>query len=678
MEIQLSHLTLHNFGIFKDCKIDFKGKDIIGILAEYQDDKTRSNRSGKTLILEAIKYNLIGTTRAKRNINMIHHGQESMMVTCIYSDSDGKEYKVRRGVDLKGNSVLELDWVEKTREAQEAIKDLFGVDREDFELTSYFKQSDINGFMDLSPAEKSKYLMQSMDITHWKEKYDLVAEDVKKYSNKLRDNETIKKALEQSLEDSDDLEAVESDYKSKVKKLSKDKKKLTEKSDILKSQIIIVKQKKTDAISKCRHLQERIDEINNSSGDIERWNEIIKKCHKENQRLINEMHTVPDRDLLVTRFTKLKNQGIQAKDKVASMEANTGICPILNTECKEIKVKQSDINSLKKKMIDIRSEMDECKKLISIDNNNKRLQEVVQENKERRLEFENKVKQVKSEDNTEKLMEELKQYQQFKHADTDGLEDDEAAIEDKIDDIDQELDDVNQKLGGVSQRIAQAKEALDQINKVSEANVKLKTILGDLRYISTMFSKNGIAANEIENAFQVIEDECNMLLKELEYGPVISFNPDKELTKWEAICHCGFKFPKGYRQSECVQCSAQRTKQRKEEISLTILEDGQEKDFSMDSGGGKLIISFVVRLALTMYKRRQNKCKLNILFLDEIDSALDAHLASSVTNAITKVLTKRLGFNQIFMISHKDEIKNSVPYILKVTRFKTYSTAGFI
>ena len=120
-----------------------------------------------------------------------------------------------------------------------------------------------------------------------------------------------------------------------------------------------------------------------------------------------------------------------------------------------------------------------------------------------------------------------------------------------------------------------------------------------------------------------------------------------------------------------------RMKQRKDEISLKIIENGVEADFDGDSGGGKTILSYAIRIALTMLKRRQNKTRLNMLFLDEVDSALDAHLAASVIDSITKTLTKKLGYDQILLVSHKEEIKNAVPHILKVTRHPEYSVAEF-
>jgi hypothetical protein len=213
-----------------------------------------------------------------------------------------------------------------------------------------------------------------------------------------------------------------------------------------------------------------------------------------------------------------------------------------------------------------------------------------------------------------------------------------------------------------TQKIETAKENLEKIQKLEDLNKKLRLRLENMLFVQRMFSKNGIPSAEIENAFQEVEDDINYNLKELQSGLTLMFSPDKELTKWEEICTCGFRFPKGYRKKDCEECGAERQKARKEELSLKILENGVESDFEGDSGGGKTIISFCVRIALTMLKRRQNKCKLNMLFLDEVDSALDSHLAGTITNSITKHLTRKLGYEQIIMVSHKKRFKRNTKH----------------
>lgn len=634
-----------------------------------------------SLIPESIKYNLIGVTRAKRNISMIHHGEDHMFVEVVYISTDGTEYVIKRGVDHKSNSVLELDWIEKVSDSQEAIGELFGIHKSDFESTSFFNQSDINGFMDLPPAEKSRYLMESMNLTHWADKHKLVMADIKNYSAKLSENEAVKKALEASLEDTDDLNMVESDIVDKVDKLNtKMEKTDKEISELSAARNEILNHKKVLLIKR-GELVKKVRKSELAEQELETWqkqSERIKLANTKNREKLIKLPTLSDISVTLAK-DKAERKTLMKRLDIA--KNNKGVCPLLDTPCSEITFSVDVIDELRKEIVKIENNIKHSYDVIKKQDEQEEIKSEIDNNKLKLGRLNDKIANYESNSTLTKDKADLETVITTLKA-GDGVEDLELKIYDLINSIKPDLrSDIKayeQKLGGIKQRLIQAKDALSRINKVAENNKKLKIILSDLKFIATMFSKNGIALNEIENVFSTIEDECNMILKELDYGPTIVFSPDKELTKWEPICNCGFKFPKGYRSSECEECGDIRYKQRKEEVSLRILEDGIEKDFSMDSGGGKLIIAFVVRIALTMYKRRQNKCKLNVLFLDEIDSALDTHLASAVTNAITRLLTKKLGFDQIFMISHKDEIKYSVPHILKVVRFDTYSRAKFI
>jgi len=678
-KIQLDYLELKNFGIFKDVKLDFSDKSVVGILAEYANDKRRSNRSGKTLLMEAIKYLLVGTTRAKKNVNMIHHGKKVMIVKGIFSDSSGKKYTIRRGVDHKNKTVLELDWLQKVRESTEAIEDLFGINKADFELTSFFKQADINGFMDLSPSDKSKYLMRSMNIDHWKNKYDAVMEDIKLYSSRLADNEAVKKALEESLEDIDDLNIAIESTKEELDESIESYNEVKE--DIKKERINLndLKDIKNNARIKYKDYVREQEDISNIGLKISKLQKKVKKLIEENKEYQKDVIELPDRDELVTELANCKNNMAETARTIDKIKTNkNGFCPILKEECDKVEFKKSDIKTLESELLEIKRVIKEGEKslkrydkvdnaLDDIDYNDREIKRIKKE-----------ISETKIEDTRPEIQLKINKLQDILEINSDDIEEKIEKLNDELDDISLDNREFDQKLGGLKVRKKRATEAIKKIDEVAEKNIKLKRIMGDLRFIAGMFSKNGIVANEIENAFQEIEDDCNMLLKELGHNLTLLFSPDKELSKNEPICGCGYVFEKGHRGKECPLCNNLRMKQRKDEISLKIIENGIEKDFSMDSGGGKVIISYVVRIALTMYKRRQNNFRLNMLFLDEVDSALDSHLASGIINSVTRVLVQKLGYSQILMVSHKEEIKNSVPNILRVTRFENHSEASFI
>src|SRR5690606_31366367 len=127
-----------------------------------------------------------------------------------------------------------------------------------------------------------------------------------------------------------------------------------------------------------------------------------------------------------------------------------------------------------------------------------------------------------------------------------------------------------------------------------------------LRYCAFMSGKGGIPSQEIENAFDEIEDETNFVLQKFGTNLAVQFNPDRELKTWEDSClACGQVFPNGQKSRECSSCGTERQRKRKDELTIKVLENGEEQNFAMESGGGKTLVSFSNRLALSRLVQRQ-------------------------------------------------------------------------
>lgn len=675
--IKLKTLEVHNFGIFKDIKLDFTDKEIIGILAEYANDSTRSNMSGKSLIAESILYNLVGITRYSKESKMIHYGEDVMWTKNVYVDDNGKEYTIKRGRDSKNNGILELDWIEKTRESQQAIGDIFGVFKEDLELTNFFKQADINGFMNLKPAEKTAYLQKALKNDHWKEKEERVKTDIKDLNIRLKENEAVKLALEESLEVSEELAIELSELKKKNKSLNK---KIDEKKDEvveLNKEVKCIEASNFATEGNIKGLEELSHKAEVTEDKIRVIKRKIKNYTKELEGIeIEEVdYTFED---VAEEIAKLSAK-LSDIDEKLSLGNSGGVCPLLNESCDRIKFTAKD----KKKLVDERDKI--ASKLIKSKNKRKKITSIEESQTEygtlktNITGLKTRLKDFKDGNTVEDLEKKINKLKKKLLKVDDKTFTKITALEDSIDDGEEILSRNVTKIGILNHRITESEKAVDKINGMYAKNTKLVNKIEKLKYISIMFGKSGILADEIENSFTQIQDDINYILKELDCGMTVSFSPDKELAKKESVCSCGFVYYKNYKKPVCEECGTDRLNAKKDEISLQVLDaNGNEADFEGNSGGGKAIISYAVRIALTMFKRKQNQCQLNMLFLDEVDSALDNHLASSIINSITKVLTKKLGYDQIIMISHKDEIKNSVPNIIKVIKHDSYSTAKFV
>ena len=683
-DLTLKTVELVNFMAYKNTKLDFSGKDIVGILAQYAKDKSRSNRAGKTVLLEAIRYNLTGKHRAKTDKELIHSGAPFMEAICTYTDGQ-KDYVIRRGVDEKGKGLLEVDWVTNVREAQDEINALFGITPDDIDLTNFFKQADIMGFMGMKPAEKTNFLMKYIENQHWADKEKLANADRAVVKQKIRDNDNLRSTLERSLEVDISLEGMKADA---LKEIENEKEQLAElktkhaqlsgKSKNLADdkKALLVQINKSKSI--LESLEAELDDVevqktkfDKLNSDIKNYETTIKLKEFVTKRTIKQVS-----DLISIAQSKISLLNVQ----VASANKNKGTCPIIKKECSsisftakqvvdfklEIETNNLEIEALEAEieridgLNELRSSLEKANARLSALNENKKDLDTIKE------------KIVK--ENTE-----LKNFRiKFETLKTADYETALYNLDEKISTLSEKVETAQTKINKFDVRIQQSKNAKTKIDKLVSENEILKKELSLLNHTCFMFSKKGIPSGEIENAFGEIEEKINYCLENLNAGLSISFAADKETTEKEPLCSCGHEFEKGFRGKECPECGEARMFKRSSEINFSVVEGDKEQSFDLDSGGGKQLICYAVKIALTYFKRRMNKCKLNMLFLDEIDSALDPYLANQIISSVTNFLTKKLGFKQILMVSHKEQIKDSMPHLIKVVKHDTYSTARFV
>lgn len=672
--MKLHAIEFENFMLFKKVKKVFSDKEIIGIMAEYVSDPKRSNKGGKTTLIEGILYNLFGDSRAEREVELIHRGAEKMMTKTIWIDG-GKKVTIKRGRDIKNNGLLEISGIEKVKEAQEEINKLVGYDKEEFLLTNFFKQMDINQFMDMAPAKKKSHLMKWLKNTHWTILERSVLDDL---NEKKKEVDRLQSRIDTLKEELVDDEAVTEEIVLSKRKMSalqgqktaveKHIQKLASRKDAQKQ----FRKRLHDITNRMEEIQNEIEDQDITKDTLQELKDEITQTKKELKGLGN----VP-----IDKRDKLSNQRATAKAKLDRLEEQlerademTGTCPILGEACDRIK---PDCSSLKQWRADHKKTKVKVRELTGT------LQDVM---KAQRLqndlqEAENSLSQAKASHAAVKPLKDEYSRLKTERKQVEGKLTKTAS--DKLTGLQEELDELNRKISARTQSIGKLRgqlshnvETQKKIDQTKDILSGLKGEIADLNYVAFMFGKNGIPSQEIENAFDDIEDEANFVLERLGTPLQLEFSPTRELSSWEDTCvQCGWKYPKGTRKKVCEECGAEREKKRKDELQLRVLENGVDEGFHMESGGGKALVSIAVRIALTRLKQRQSHSRFNVLFLDEPDSAFDPVNKKAFTNLITKTLVRDFGFEQVFWISHDKQIQESVPNVLKIKRYETYSKA---
>jgi DNA repair exonuclease SbcCD ATPase subunit len=677
VNLVLKSLKIKNFMRIKDAFIEFPLEGVFGILAQGKDDPDRSNFIGKTTTIEAIRYNLTGLSRASKETSLIHHNTDSMLTELVLLDLDSNaEYTIKRGRAISGEGLLEYSDSkligEKSEQAKNYLEQLLGMTPDDFDLTIFFKQSEINQFMNLGPSDKKKMLMNWQNNEHWIEKEKAVLRDLKDKKDELK---MIRLMIDNLNNDVGSLENLQQRYaKSSIdlKLLQKEVNQLEVEFDKIKS---IQKITESEALNAKRKYDNCVEEYKKITDHLNSLSNIEDK--------INEIEVVDSSELyekqkaIISKLPMLE-KSLDEKTKLFQklIELNTGLCPILSESCDRIKLSDSDrlskekeIKDLKNSVLSFKQKYERISLEIKTNESNKDKRQLLQNKLNKKSELEQLQLSLKTQAQTFKEI--YLKYDATAASKEKELASNLTTKKGELQSLSNQVAVLDEKIRVVEQNEKKADELRNKLQALSEQ-------VDDLAYVAYMFGKNGIPSLEIENSFQEIEDEINYILSQL-VDISLEFKPDRELKAWEEYClSCGFKYPKNYKKANCSECNEPRRRKRKDELALNVIENGNESDFDMCSGGLKTLISLAVRTALTQLRKRQNKSNLNILFLDEIDSALDKTNKTHVVSLINNVLHKKLGFKQIFWISHDKNISHNVPYTLLVKGYDTYSKVGWL
>ncbi|MCE2472732.1 MAG: SMC family ATPase, partial [Anaerolineae bacterium] len=168
-----TRLEMRNFLAYRAPQpISFEGLDLACLSGD--------NGVGKSSILDAITWALWGRARAKRDEELIHHGQDDMQVQLDF-EQDGARYRVirrraRAGRGSRGALDL-LAWGRQSspriinqggiRRTQEQIKDLLRLDFETFVHSAYLQQGRADAFTLKTPAERKRVLSDILGLDSW-------------------------------------------------------------------------------------------------------------------------------------------------------------------------------------------------------------------------------------------------------------------------------------------------------------------------------------------------------------------------------------------------------------------------------------------------------------------------------------------------------------------------------
>ncbi len=696
--MKLKELQLRNWMLFREADLSFAHTgNVIGIVGHYVDEDARSNRSGKSTVTEAIKYLLYGKGRGQGSklINRLSQQDgEDMAVRGILQLRDGREVEVTRGRTHDNKGFLEISEMEgaKISEGDEYLTELIGFDDQEYESTCFFSQGDIHRFMLARPGEKRDLIQRWLRQDRWAHR--LAFADGR--SKVLRsESEALRMALGSIPEIGKSTAQLKKDVAGAERRHGKAKERL----DVALSAWETVRDSLSE-LEKARDTHDQVDALERRLRVATEKLTTAKKKSKARQKAKARADRIADRLVVMAeelgegteeRRTKISLEFREQQlieRRLGKVHEVSGVCPVLGEQCSRVGPEaveplEKELNRIKHYLVQLEEELAEFR--------NERVTATAVTAKELRKHTKEIERNEYAPPSTFKeTIEEL----------TTEIAETFAAADYQREELPDLIQRAEKEIGAQRDRIGRARElesdalqlatqARSELKQATQATTRRKELtdkLADVErdrtawdYCKYIFGSRGIPGSIMESSFGMLEENINFILGRMNTDLSVRFQPYRETRQWEKTClACGAGFEKT-RQNKCQSCGEDRQRKRVDQLILQIIDEyeGEISEFGLDSGGGKTLISFAVRLALMFLKVRQSSGDIPPCILDEVLAELDQVNRAAVLDLVGNVLVKRYGVEQIFIISHNAEIQESIEDTLVVTRHNSHSTIAW-
>jgi DNA repair exonuclease SbcCD ATPase subunit len=579
-KIIFDKIKVKNFLSIGKNPIELDFKTGITLITGENKDTGGKNGIGKSTLSDAIYWCLFGNTiRDLKKDKIIHTKSkgdcEAILDFKIESEDGVKSYKITRTIEPSKVSLFcnDEDITPSTIPAtDELIKHLIGGNEEVFQNSVIMSANNTLPFMAQKKIDKRKFVEGILQLNIFSEMLLKVRSEYNDYKkeNDLLSNNFVnqQKNLEIFEKQKENGEEVK---KTKIKSLE----------EKIKNNESLISELKNNSISDLNEIKTNIEIIETKLKTLDKG---LKILQSENTKIVNFKAEV------FAEIQQLKKEKQKIIDK-----GNT--CPVCNRDyCKE------DIDSVKQKIQDLDSQVEEeSKKLKEILNNKETNDSKIEEINDGITKLKNKHKELLNESTQaavnkqkiENLIDKNKEYN-----------DDIIKIENEKFDYDKNIIDCNKKIEDLNERLLEVKKHLQ--------------ILDSCKFI---VSEDGVKTYIIKKILKILNERLNFYLK-----------------TFDAPCKCEFN----------------------ELFEETIYnEQGKECSYHNFSGGERKRIDVAILFMFQDILRLHSGISYSLNIYDELfDSALDDTGIDKILNILRLKVEKYQ--ESVYIISHKTSTKSNI------------------
>ena len=615
-------------------------KGPIAIVGSYAGDTRRSNRAGKTSLLEAITWCLFGVHRKRLDDAIINRECEECEVTVELG-----ELRVKRSRE-RGKSTKLLVRVDTTTctgaAAQQAIDEHIGLGLDDYLATNCFRQGDVESLIMRTSGERLAIVSEWLQQSRWLDAKKIQSAKVSAVDAQLAQTRgalgaaqvyVLSDAMCQALRD--ELQRV----RVRLEELRNEQREL---GVTLELQADVARQVQLHA--ELEELRVQATELREQL--VGRADAVRRKSEASGIKFAAE----------------LRHEQARAKsDELVQIQRTgfDGTCPVMCEQCpaaeavtEHMRVARRLSTDRERELVTARAQWHSASaELMAAEAQTAAFERLAA----RYSEAVSRGRTIAA---------------QLKSKQAPAVEVDAAAVQAQLETSRSTSAQLAERAGEIESMLVNAAKHEERykllVNQVEQVEVAANVSRLAYRAISAVPSR--IAADQLGE----LEEEANQLLAGT--GVSVRFSWARELADKAPICEeCGYVYA-SKRHDVCPTCKSARGKKLAQELELLCNDgSGVEEDARFNSGGTRAVVGSAIRLAASAMLRRLRSSRAAWAIVDEPFGSLDAENREQLARTFAGMLGS-VGLEQALVVSHDPLLLSALPHRLVIDRDGANST----
>ena len=624
MSVYIENIRLYNWRCFAgEQTIEGLRPISYSVVAHEATNVDRSNWLGKSSLLEAPRYALVGETRKDESATgWITHGEREGGVDLEFNDGT---FVSRNRIGSKGTLQVETpDGLQLNGDAaQEWIYEHL-VPKGLINITAFFEQGQTDKLVSMSPTPRSDMVSDWLGLQILEEAAAIPLKAVQAQSRRLD-------AAEAYVVEHGPSEAAEKALKDAKARLGEC--------------AVVFQEAKHNAVQ----AQSRNAHHAEWGKAVQAANEYRElKSSAPKSRLVPRDKQRARSDEAVSAHATAVAWAKQKKDRVAQARLLVGgefdgCCPVAQGfECPA----RSNINAQRTENVSRLEEAREALKDAAKDVSS--AQEVMNEARDALGKLD---RQLKSREAQKRRLAELEEYLEFAAQPEPPCPDLESVLD--------ELTDATRCQTEANEAVKAAEVVVTRVLEAEEVLDELRDRINIDRAAARVLGRSGAQRELAQSVLDVIAGRANSALERAGVPLQLSVSWGKEGKSLEENCGtCGFFYGKSQRAKECEDCGTKRA--RKFDGKLTV-------ELANVSGGASDIGGLMLQLAAARWLRDHRTIGLASYFIDEPFGQVDRANRVGIAAKFHSVIHQEFGALQAFVVAHDNDTLETLPGRLVVT-----------